>query len=195
MENIPSNFKFLFYQTKDAFERDLSGNKINSASIVFIKGATQNDRAIWTHNTYFSASEGNNHYKGIFETISSLKRYCPWPEPGDWAVVLDSTVFPMTFPIKLGYSGQQNIYVCVTEGEWIRTDKHYDIMHSELTEADLEPYATKDELSEYVKIEDIENYIPSTDTHNCPNHVFLTQAQYDALQEYDDNTLYMILDN
>lgn len=41
--------RFLFFRTKESFERELDLDNISQQSIVFIKDAN----AIWTHNTYF----------------------------------------------------------------------------------------------------------------------------------------------
>lgn len=297
MENIPSNFKFLFYKTKDAFERDLSKQRIKDTSIVFIQGAAQNDRAIWTHHTYFSVSEGLEHSKGVFETLSGLKRNVPWPLVGDWAIVLNAGLFPATFPIEFNTGDGWMIYTCQTEGVWTQTDKYYnkeninlseyikkedvnfgeywrkdeldlspylttsnaDLLYAKLSavntlnnnintiaeqlakyakKSELNSYATRESLLSYLKIEDIPTYIQTTSSGdvvdlsnfytksqidsklqnidlseiqneisalrdainnlntqtdcNCPKHVFLTQAQYDALEEYDNDTLYFI---
>ena len=302
MENIPSNYKFLFYKTKAGFERDLSQQKVRDASIVFIQGEAQNDRAIWTHHTYFSVSDGLEHSKGVFETLGELQRNVRWPVAGDWAIVLNPNTFPIQFPLQFGYEDGQNIYVCQTNGVWTKTERRYDREQINLTNyikkdeinfgeywrkdelnlspyltredasslyarvsttnglsnridniedqianfvgrSELNSYATRSQLSEYLKIADISKYIQSTSTGivdlsnfytrqevdsliqtgqqstpadlseieaeisalrdtinnlntqvdcNCPAHVFLTQSQYDALEEYDANTLYFI---
>lgn len=56
------NNRFLFYKTKDAFERDK--NEIMNESIVFIADPA----IIWTHGIYYVANKNSETQKHIFTT-------------------------------------------------------------------------------------------------------------------------------
>ena len=60
--------RFLFFNSRDAFEEKLEAEEIRKDAIAFIKGPVESDRAIWTHGTYFSSNAGSSSFKGFFNT-------------------------------------------------------------------------------------------------------------------------------
>ena len=51
------------------------------------------------------------------------------------------------------------------------------------------------DLSDYVKKDEVAQYIPEQPVAgDDKKHVFLTQDEYNALQEYEDNTIYFVLE-
>lgn len=57
-------------------------------------------------------------------------------------------------------------------------------------------YVESDDLLDYIKKSEIEQYIPEIpESGDNKKHVFLTKAQYDALEEYERDTIYFIVES
>jgi len=75
--------KFLFFKTKEGFEKRLKAREVSPDSIVFVA----KEQLIWTHNQYFGIQTGFEKAKGYFNTINDLIRQHPSPKAGDWAIL------------------------------------------------------------------------------------------------------------
>lgn len=148
--------KFLFFKTREAFKEKY--REIQNESIVFIKGKTLEDRAIWTHGVFFQPSTGLEHSKGFFESYSALIEACPSPKQGDWAIVALKDVewvLGQLFPATFCDSTQSRwyIYTCRQDGIWTKTDSEYSKEGINLNEylkrdeINLDLYVRKDELN------------------------------------------------
>lgn len=150
--------KFLFFKTRQRFENMYKNKEIQNESIVFIKGETPADRAIWTHGVFYEPSTGLEHSKGFFESYQALCDAHPWPIAGDWAIVAENTsewvlggLFPATFCEKS--LGEWYIYTCNQAGVWIKTPRTYNKEGINLNEylkrdeINLDLYVRKDELN------------------------------------------------
>lgn len=146
-----------FFNTKEAFDKQRIAGNIRSNSIVFIKGKTPADRAIWTHGTMYNTNTGLEHSKGFFESYDKLVELYPWPSCGDWAIIIQGQPawqfggnLPVTFSKK---PGEQYICSCETDGQWIVTDSVYGYEHINLTQylkrddINLNEYLRKDEIN------------------------------------------------
>lgn len=150
--------KFLFFKNRKTFEDALRQGEINRReSIVFIKGETENDRAIWTHGVYYEPTKGLEHSKGFFESYQALYNVYHWPAIGDWAIVATEAA-PWVLGDKLpatfgdGVEGAWVIYTCEQTGVWKQTSRIYDREGIDLSEylkrdeIDLNSFVTKDQL-------------------------------------------------
>ena len=67
--------KFLFYETRNAFERDLKDGLIQQDSIVFIKS----DLTVWTHGVNFNTGVVkqyvDNLLVGVNQSIESIQGF------------------------------------------------------------------------------------------------------------------------
>lgn len=163
--------KFLFFKNRKTFEDALKQGEINRReSIVFIKGETLQDRAIWTHGVYYEPSTGLEHSKGFFESYQALYNTYSWPAVGDWAIVANEPtawIFGDRFPIT--FYGVQDatwvIYTCEQAGVWKKTGRLYDKEGIDLTEylkrdeLDLTPFITRDEIH-------LENYLTKSEAED-----------------------------
>ena len=172
--------KYLFFKTKKSFE-DIR-NQISSDAIVFIKGETQADRAIWTHGVFYSPNTGLEHSKGFFESVDALKQLYPWPSAGDWAIIATDEPdwvlggqFPITFCRP---EGQWYICSCEIDGQWIVTDRKYGYEHIELTQ-----YLKRDEinLEEFLKKGDIN--LDDYYTKSEASELFVSAGQLNRKQD------------
>lgn len=60
-------------------------------------------------------------------------------------------------------------------------------------------YVESDDLLDYIRKDELQDYIPTPpeipESGDNKKHVFLTQAQYDDLGEYERNTIYFIVES
>lgn len=49
-------------------------------------------------------------------------------------------------------------------------------------------------MADYIRKDEIAQYIPEQPVVGDKKHVFLTQEEYDALEEYEKDTIYFILE-
>lgn len=172
--------KYLFFNTKRAFEE--KRNEINDRSIVFIKGETQADRAIWTHGVFYSPNMGLEKSKGFFESFQALQNAYPWPTVGDWAiVVVGEWVFTGEFPVIFSdMSGDWVICSCEIDGQWKITGRPYP--HEDI---DLTPYLRRDEinLNQYVRTDDLnlDQYLTETEVSTTFATISDVQQKQDKL--------------
>ena len=55
-------------------------------------------------------------------------------------------------------------------------------------------FVDPDDLADYIRKDEIAQYIPEQPVVGDKKHVFLTQEEYDALEEYEKDTIYFILE-
>jgi hypothetical protein len=80
----------------------------------------------------------------------------------------------------------------VFDGKCVKQDDLQDYAKKD----DLQSYAKQNDLQSYVKKDEIAQYIPEQPiVGGDKKHVFLTQSEYDALEEYDRDTIYFILES
>ena len=129
MENNSKKYRFLFFENKQTFDEKISNGEIRDGAIAFIKGETENERAIWTHNTFFK-SGGEDHSKGFFVSEEDLRNSVPYPNVGDWAIVANQNIqwlFGDKFPVYFALAGIIYwIYVCKQAGQWEKTKLTYE---------------------------------------------------------------------
>ena len=82
-------------------------------------------------------------------------------------------------------------------GKYVESDNLLDyIRKDELQDYSPTPEEQGIHLSEYVRKSEIGQYIPEIpESGDNKKHVFLTQAQYDDLGEYERNTIYFIVES
>ena len=203
--------KFLFFKNRKTFEEKLRQGEINrkesivfrKESIVFIEGETPADRAIWTHNVFYEPSTGLEHSKGFFESYQALYNAWPWPLAGDWAIVADDAsiwVLGEEFPATLceHVSGDWYIYTCPQNGKWVKSQRQYG-----KEDIDLSEYLKKDDIDpiDITKlqedVEDIKSAINDTNeelgNREYTYLIFLTEAQYNELTEYEEDAIYFVM--
>lgn len=79
----------------------------------------------------------------------------------------------------------------VFDGKCVKQDDLQDYAKKD----DLQSYAKQNDLQNYVKKDEIAQYITEQPIVGNKKHVFLTQGEYDALEEYDRDTIYFILES
>lgn len=139
-----------------------------------------------------------NKQKGYYSSYDALIDAIPHPEVGDWAIVQigDRTI----------------VYQCTTADLWQSTGKNYD------TTIDLSEYVKAKYLEAYIKKADAQeklvsgkniktingksllgegNVLVGVDTisKDGMKHVFVTQEEYDSLDEPSMDTVYFIYDD
>lgn len=201
--------RFLHYKTQAGFEKDLDeyGEELLYDKIIFIK-----DKAlIWTHGAYYGVKEAVQAIPVVTEQSSGLMT----PQLYKALINIRDIDIPT---IKADIKALQDLISTdsadITEiiekfeaiVEFINSlgdsDDGTALLNEIIQRITKTENTIKAEITRAKNREDsLQEQINNMSSGNTPNsgdgikHVFLTQEEYDSLEEYDENTIYFILEN
>lgn len=183
------NRRFLNYKHYSSFLRDLNDEQISQDAIVFIQD--ESHPCIWTHGKEYMANTSTTSFENGTLTF------------GDGC---GNTLFTITVDggnlTITDSEGNQSTTSYVLNSDFQRTIR--EMSHSQLTESNFKTITTTKNGTVSIlgegNIDATEDPLIAGDGITIDNnvikttyaHVFLTQEAYDALESYDNNTLYFI---
>lgn len=202
--------KFLHYQTLKGFQDDLNlyGEESMNDKIAFIK----KDKLIWTHGAYYGANDVVHVIPIVTEEIAGLMTPSLYK---DLLHIRDIDVPDIYKDIeslqKLISTDSQDITDIIEKFEAIvefinslsddddsaallndiiqRITTVSDNLAAEITRATNKEQHLQDQIDNITSIAEGAGVIG-----DGVKHVFLTQEEYDSLEEYEENTIYFILE-